>query len=376
MGKILIISFWNPTSFNPGKGIFIKDQVDALFKQSNNIIFIGINILPNRSLYRKEVIINKIEGNYNITINIYSIFWKFIFVLPDLIFISISKLLKNKFPDYNPDIIHSNVIFPCAFVGHRLSKYFNAKHIISEHWSKFYKILENPFYGKKALKIYQSCNATICVSNYLLNTLQSKTECKNMFQVPNIIDAEIFNFDGIKTTNNNYINFLCIATWELPKRLDLIIGSLCIFAEKSNKKLVLNIIGEGSQKGKFTSELFPDNFKVNFLGYMLKQDIAIQLHNTDYLMHASNEETFSIVIAEAISTGTPVLASNVGAIPELITNDNGILVENDLEAWVEGLGEILSFDYNRMLISQKSQEKYTPKTIANKLKSIYAQILQ
>ena len=49
--------------------------------------------------------------------------------------------------------------------------------------------------------------------------------------------------------------------------------------------------------------------------------------SSDILIVPSLFEGFGIAIAEALSFGLPVVATNVGAIPELIENgENGILV--------------------------------------------------
>ena len=59
-------------------------------------------------------------------------------------------------------------------------------------------------------------------------------------------------------------------------------------------------------------------YSINYTGNISKEKIVEILHDSDFFVHASYIETFSLVIAEALSTGTPVIASNVGAIPEFV----------------------------------------------------------
>ena len=377
INQVLIISFWNPTPRFPNKGIFIKDQVDSISKYKGNIIFLEINILPKKTkVFEKEFLIKKSDNNTYITLNIYSIFWKFIFVVPDFVYYVVKKVLKSHFDTFVPEIVHSNVIFPCGFVGARFAKLYRSKHIISEHWSKFEKLLSNPIYGKRALNIYKECDAIICVSEYLVNSIKSKTKSNNIIQIPNIIDTEIFNYKERKLTDVNSLNIICIAIWELPKRLDLIIESLITFAMQSNKMIVLNVIGEGSQRIKYINKPNLPNLKINFLGYLSKKAIASILNITDFLMHASNRETFSIVTAEALSTGTPVLVSNVGALPELVTINNGYTVDNNLESWVAGLEKISNTSYDSSLISELVINKFSPKAFFLRINEVYNNIIQ
>ena len=55
------------------------------------------------------------------------------------------------------------------------------------------------------------------------------------------------------------------------------------------------------------------------------------------------EEPFGLVVVEALASGTPVLASRRGAMPELITPEVGILCDDD-EAFVRGLEGVGAID--------------------------------
>lgn len=134
---ILMLSFWNPTPNHPSKGVFIHDQLNALCNTRSNILFIGVNILPSRKnifqISHTEEIIN---SNRIVSVNIYSILWKPIYITPFISYVIIKRLLKREFSNFKPAIVHSNIVFPCAFIGEKFSHFFNAKHIISEHWTQ------------------------------------------------------------------------------------------------------------------------------------------------------------------------------------------------------------------------------------------------
>ena len=116
-------------------------------------------------------------------------------------------------------------------------------------------------------------------------------------------------------------------------------------------------------------------FEINYLGNKASNELAKVLQLSDYFLHASNMETFSIVIAEALSTGTPVLASRVGAISELVTEDCGILSENTIESWLDGLKKLESTNFNYQKISLKT-EKYSGKIIGERFQELYKSILK
>ena len=66
--------------------------------------------------------------------------------------------------------------------------------------------------------------------------------------------------------------------------------------------------------------------RVHFAGE--RRDVAAALQAADLLVLNSRHEPFGLVLVEAMSSGTPVLASRVDGIPEIVTDgENGWLIE-------------------------------------------------
>ena len=55
-------------------------------------------------------------------------------------------------------------------------------------------------------------------------------------------------------------------------------------------------------------------------------ELARILGSVDALVHAGDQETFGLVLIEAMACGRGVIAANAGAIPEIVTPDTGVLV--------------------------------------------------
>lgn len=372
MEQILIISFWNPTKQAPSKGLFIHEQVKAICQTRTDIIFLEVNILPSKNtIFQKTFVTTPFYGNTKITLTMYSVLWKLMYVSPWLIHHSLKKHLKKNHKSLAPAVIHSNVIFPCGIVGHMLAKDYAAKHIISEHWSKATKLLKHPLFGNIALHAYQKSKAILCVSNYLANEIRLATNHPNITIIPNIIDTALFRYSP-KEHDNNSIRFSCCAIWKKPKRLDLIIQSIINTASgNKNKNFILNVIGDGPEKEELQACSLPPNLVIKWVGFINKEEIPQILARTDFFMHASDIETFSIVTAEALSTGTPVLASNTGALPELINLSNGILVNNTIDDWTNGVNQIIKKTYDNESIAEDVAHKYSPDAVAKRIDNVY-----
>jgi glycosyltransferase involved in cell wall biosynthesis len=370
--QVLIISFWNPTAQYPQQGIFIQEQAAAVCSLRENVIFLQINVLSSDNwLLKKTTEDVPFFKNKKIVINLYSRLWKFWYVNPWALSRIIYRFIKRRGDEIIPSVIHANVISPCGIVGYLLAKRMGAKLLISEHWSKAEKLLKHPLYRRVALKAYHSSFAVICVSEFLTRRISDATGHKNLVTIPNIIDTDIFTYMPKPALGDVPFRMLCVASWRLPKRLDLIFEALSSFAAEIPGDIELTVVGTGEQAETFKNRITPPNLKVRWAGSLDRQAIAILLQSSSLFLHASDIETFSIVTAEALATGTPVLASRTGALPELINEQNGILAENTLEGWVEGIREIITKQFDYQAIAFQIQKKYSSLSIGNRIITLY-----
>jgi glycosyltransferase involved in cell wall biosynthesis len=67
--------------------------------------------------------------------------------------------------------------------------------------------------------------------------------------------------------------------------------------------------------------------RVHFMGE--RKDVSSILQASDLLVLNSREEPFGLVLVEAMASGTPVLATRVGGVPEVVRDsENGWLIES------------------------------------------------
>ncbi len=119
------------------------------------------------------------------------------------------------------------------------------------------------------------------------------------------------------------------------KRIDEIIRA---FSELKNNDCHLWIIGEGPQKESLIglSQRLHLSKKINFLGIKGHEEVMQYLRAADLFVLNSASEVMPNVVLESLAVGTPVIAPNVGGIPEIIQNEvDGLLYplkkENVLE---------------------------------------------
>jgi len=377
--NILFLSSWYPSKKNPNFGIFIKEHAHAIHNAGNNIVAVSLIILKDKHLFkysksdfRDEHGVRTIQIEINSSLKdylYYLIFFQYFVVLK-----AANDLIKSGF---KPDIIHSNVIYSAGIMGNWLAGNFHIPHVITEHWSRIENFMSKPVLSGWAKNSYQRAEIIIPVSEFLKNKILSTTRILNNanFQViGNVVDSETFKFLK-KEKNSNEIRFCAIATWANKKNPDklpeLIIEALSLFQKETGKKILLNMIGGGDKVPELRKLCNDKGLDAHFTGYISKTEIASYLQKSDFFIHASTIETFGIVVAESLLCGTPVICSNVGALPELIDDSNGVLCNNSTEDWAKGLSVLMQKEFNLQYISDQIKEKLSLQSIGKQYTEIY-----
>lgn len=159
-----------------------------------------------------------------------------------------------------------------------------------------------------------------------------------------------------------------------------------------NRKIILGVANEWSSgKGldKFIklSTLIDENTAIILIGLSAHQTkslppniIGLQktsnIHQladyyamADVFISPSIAETFGMVVAEAMASGTPCIVNNSSALPELVDETVGYIVENNVEAYLDASKKILKRGKKAYTLSLK--EKSRKFDIQNQLKSYY-----
>ena len=127
-----------------------------------------------------------------------------------------------------------------------------------------------------------------------------------------------------------------------------------------NKKYKLVIVGgykDSSQRLlKLTNELEIDNHVI-FTGFVPEEHLPIFYNCCDTFVYPSFYEGFGLPPLEAMNCGTPVIASNLTSIPEVV-GDGGILINPyDISEISFAIGNLLSNEKLREELSSKGLKR-------------------
>jgi glycosyltransferase involved in cell wall biosynthesis len=170
-------------------------------------------------------------------------------------------------------------------------------------------------------------------------------------------------------------HFLYIGRLSEEKGVSTLLGAFL------NSRYKLRIIGDGPLKPMVES-FTKENRNITYLGYKEKSEIEKELSKCNALIFPSVcLETFGMSIIEAFSTGTPVIATNIGSAKDLVKDGvNGLHFtsgdEEDLKCQLEKWSTL---DKNEKLFFYKNaleayKKNFTPEKNFLQLSIIYSSL--
>ena len=383
--RILFLPRWYPHRHDPMPGLFVKRQAEAV-SQFCDVAVLYVHEEPDcpnkyevdfaeeeqvvvvRVYYRISADKFPVAGGFLKTYRFFKAYW--------LGF----KVLNT----FQPDLLHVHVLTRVGFIAflHKIVK--KTPYLISEHWSRYF--LENNTYKgflRKKLTRYivKSAKALIPVSEKLKDAMQSNgLKNSKYFVVPNSIDINRFIIAGklIPGDKRQIIHVSCF-----EDKSKNIIGFLHVIKNLSQKRSDFEVllVGEGPDLARCmqaAEELGLNDSLVKCVGQKDAPELAGLMAHADFLVLSSNYETFGTVVSESLACGTPVVATNVGIVSEVINASNGIIVPpGDPIALENAIYNMLTTcsAYDRALIRETVRTKYSNETVGKQLCEIYHSIL-
>lgn len=142
------------------------------------------------------------------------------------------------------------------------------------------------------------------------------------------------------TKRNDFFRIVSIGRFVPVKRFDRLLKTASILKSR-NLKFQIDILGTGfleKSLKEMAAQLNVDDV-VNFLGF--KQNPAPYIQNADVLCLTSDSEGFAMVVAEALLLGTPVVATKVNGVTEMLSWGGGVMTEFSAESIADNLEKII-----------------------------------
>ena len=178
---------------------------------------------------------------------------------------------------------------------------------------------------------------------------------KSTHYIYNGIKLDSFTY---REKKENYFVFLSKVSWKV-KNVDLAI--------RLAKVMRFKLIVAGGWKLSFRKN-------IKFIGEVDDREKAKLLAGARALIFPTNwEEPFGLVTIEALASGTPVITTNKGAMPELVTPDVGFRC-NTFEEFKEAINRIDEISPRKC--RERVEENFTAEIMTEKYINAYEKIIQ
>ena len=386
--KIIVLPSFYPMEFNYTRGNFFEEQTRLIRKRGANVTVIfnenrsltSFNLRKLRYIHFQEQF--KIEQDIPV---LRRMNWNIVptkFDLGKRIWIKNSIGLVNSYIKKHgkPDLFHVH----CAFNAGCVAKYFKDKlqipYIVTEHSTFFAESEISISQKNEVLNIYSNAEKVVAVSRPFRKLLSEKLgfEKNKIDVVPNFIDTNYFdpggNINLSRSAKGNIIFTVCHHVYR--KRLDRLLDSFKIVAKQYPYwKLIIGGNGPETNNLKSKAKEFNLQDKIVFTGFLTKEEVKNYMKDASIFVLPSDEETFGVVVIEAMSMGLPVVATASGGPEDIIKRETGILVERNTDSLANGILKIISnYEfYNREGIRLYVVENFSGEAIADKYIEMYSQ---
>ena len=221
-------------------------------------------------------------------------------------------------------------------------------------------------------KIYYICLTEFNKEKLLLLNVAGK---KPVITPDHIFIKPNFTYENTQLSQSRRY-FLYIGRIETIKGIDILIQAFCRMPQE---KLI--IAGTGTELDKYKSMVDSlDAKNITFYGFANRKELNTLLSSAKAVVITSQwYETFGMIIAEAFSSGVPVIAGNIGNIGNLVKSmENGLKFQyNSPDALINAIDDFNHMDLVKMSNAAKKEyyQKYSPSNNYLQLLNIYKQIV-
>ncbi|HEX9726193.1 MAG TPA: glycosyltransferase family 4 protein [Vicinamibacteria bacterium] len=228
---------------------------------------------------------------------------------------------------FEPQVV--NLHFPLSMIPFvmRVRRKLDFRLVVSLHGDEIERWLDpgapaNGLRSDLGRLLRQADSVTAC-SRYLLEQacLLEPDVARKGTAIPNGVDPDRFRKGITRSERSRYL--LAYGRLTRKKGFDLLLEA---FARVSREFPGIDLIlaGEGEERAALQS--LADRLAISkrtiFLGRATPAQAVELLHGSDFVVVPSRREPFGIVALEALAAGKPVLATLVGGLPEILSNDD------------------------------------------------------
>lgn len=247
-------------------------------------------------------------------------------------------------------------------------------------FDKFYQN-SNPFARFLVRCILKVPDILIVQSEYWKSFIGSLADPAKIRVVNNFLDVRAFpELSPRPEAESKRILFIC-GTEAMRKGLDVVLESVRYLSHDGIGTSRFVFVASNDQIQQRVKDLQVQPY-IEFRGLLSKEEMLEEYRKADLFLLPSFGEGFPNSLLEAMASGLPIIATRVGAVPEVIEDRvNGLLIDaGDPGALTRAIKQVLHDPELRQRLGERGKEKVTTHYNVEKgvaqLDAIYAELLR
>ncbi len=298
-------------------------------------------------------------------------------------FLRCTKNLKNFIVNNNIELVHSNLFLDKILIAFAVKKLkvVRVTTIHSATISKYSENLKNRLIFRIDNYLHNNFyNKTVVVSQAAKKVciVDRKIHEKKIKVILNGIPGLTFNDLNESRNSSSTLTLGTACRFQKIKGLERLIEFFYLLNKKIKCQLIL--IGDGPEREVIENKIEQLGLaeSVKIIGFT--NEVGRYLNEVDFYVNSSYSEAMPVSVIEALSLGKPVIASDVGGLPEIINDgSNGVLVdfENIPDAALKAVEFISNRNYDEL--SNNAYEsfikKFSTEVYVGNLNELYSDLV-
>ena len=365
--RILTITSLFPSSVQPDHGIFVYRRVAAMAEIQGNEteVIAPVPFVPHllkaggRGVFARIPPVESI-GGLHVHHPRYALLPKVSMPLHGLLMnLGIGQTARRLHREKPFDCIDAHYVYPDGMAAVLLAKSLRLPVVVSARGTDLNLFPGFATIGPLIRWTLRNSNGVITVSSALkVRAMELGVPEEKIQVIGNGIDSKLFYTTdrsearralGIPDDSRVLVS---VASLRESKGHDLVIAALAKIASRQ-PALKLYLVGEGDYR-KGIQELIDKwslRGRVSLMGNRRNEQIRLWLNAADLSILASASEGWPNVVLESLACGTPMVATRVGQIPEILSSgDFGILVDRNVESLASAIESGLARKWDRIAL--------------------------
>ena len=382
-----------PSFFPPYGGEFCLDQAKALSSFGHTV-----RIISNVQLSVKKGIADFCLYSYGrkwTEMDGVSVYYSYTRGIPMMIKPNVErwvKTVRQMFDDYvqkygRPDIIHAHCAHWAGYASMLIGHDYGIPYVITEHLSSYNfttEIAKTGGCGSWEIplirKAYAEASIVLPVAAELTDNLAPIFGKEYRWkEMPNAIDTDFYAYrkrEDWRISARPY-RIVCLANFISLKGYDILLPAFKEFCKK-HKNSCLDVLGFGTDSEEMQKmiRLFGVE-NVYCYGRVGRERVREVLYESNLLVLPSRSEAQPLSLLEAMSTGIPVVATEVTPRSLRIEGGCTVVPTDDVEALADAMEKACeNVDFDGFAVSQNVRQIASYDVLANKLDMIFTDIIK